>query len=222
MSANTGRDYSTTCRLLREQMDDAAYKIRSTEANKAVADTQTRTVKEMAEVMCACEDVIRWLKPYVTVVQDYLAERRTASLQSVNNAIRLAGEIIPDADTGARLNIEGKDAWLSTSDDLDLQLTEGGGYRNIISMFIRMVILGSNDDLLKTVVLDEVAAAVSPENSTTLSSYLNLLGNTMQIISIEQKPEMYKNIDNVVMYRFEKDDEFSRVIRVNKDDSQTD
>ena len=46
----------------------------------------------------------------------------------------------------------------------------------------------------------------------------------MQIISIEQKPEMYANIDNVTVYRFEKDDEYSRVICVksNKGDEQRD
>lgn len=220
MPAHSIRDYSSTCNLLREQINDAQYKIRSTRANKTIADAQMRTIKEMTDAFEGCNNVLRWLKPYMTVVQDYLAERRSASLQSVNNAIRLAGEIITDANIGARLNIEGKEAWLSTSDDLDLQLTEGGGYRNIVSMFLRMVVLGSNDELLSTVILDEVAAAVSPENSATLSSYLNLLSQDVQIISIEQKPEMYKNIENVTMYRFEKDDEYSRVVKVEENDSQ--
>ena len=170
MSQDYSRDYSTTCRLLKEQMDDAMYRVRSTRANQTVIDSQMASIKELTDAVAGCNAVLRWLKPYMTVVQDYLAERRSASLQSVNNAIRLAGEIIPDANVGARLNIEGKDAWLSTSDDLDLQLTEGGGYRNITSTFLRMVILGANQSLLQTVVLDEVAAAVSPENSATLSS----------------------------------------------------
>lgn len=224
MLENSRRDYSSTCVALMREINDADYKIKSTKANQASIEKYQKTIREMRAVLSGCTEVIRWLKPYTTAVQDYLAERRTNSLQNVNNAIRLANEVIADANIGARFNIEGKDAWLSTSDDLDLQLTEGGGYRNITSMFLRLVVLGANRELLDTVILDEVAAAVSPENSTTLSSYLNLLGQTMQIISIEQKPEMYANIDNVTVYRFEKDDEYSRVICVksNKGDEQRD
>lgn len=213
MSQDERRNYSSTCNLLMEAINDANYKVRVTQANKAVLEQNQKTIAAMQNSYAACNEVLAWLKPYIKTLQDYLAERRSSSLQNVHNAIRLATEVIPDATTGARLNIEGKEAWLSTADDLDLQATEGGGYRNITSMFLRMVVLGANPELLATVVLDEVAATVSPENSTVLSSYLNLLSKSMQIISIEQKPEMYSNIDNLTVFRFEKEDEYSRVTK---------
>ena len=78
------------------------------------------------------------------------------------------------------------------------------------SAFLRAVVLGANPDNLQTLLLDEVFSLVSIPNSSTLSLYLNILTQDFQIISIEQKPQVYSNID-CVMYTFTKDNEFSEV-----------
>ena len=58
---------------------------------------------------------------------------------------------------------------------------------------MRSVVLRSNPQFLQTLVLDEIFAKLSVENSATLSSYLPILAQDMQVISIEQKPEVFAN-----------------------------
>ena len=143
-------------------------------------------------------------------IQVYIAERRKNSMQSMNNALRMAGEIIQDSTEGIYFKIDGDEAWLATPDGLEADMVEGGGYRQISSTFIRSVVLGVNNGTLDTLLLDEIFALVSPENSAALSLYLNVICQDKQVISIEQKPQVYSNIDSV-MYTFSKGTDYTEV-----------
>ena len=148
----------------------------------------------------------------VSDIQDYVAERKRESMQNINNALRLSGEIIQDATEGIYFKLDGDEAWLATPDDLEVQMVEGGGFRQISSTFLRSVITSANPEILQTLLLDEIFALVSPENSSVLSLYLNVICQDMQIISIEQKPQVYSNID-CVRYTFTKDNDYATVLR---------
>ena len=101
---------------------------------------------------------------------------------------------------------------LLSADGLSIKSVEGDGFQQASSAFLRAVVVQSNPEILSTLIFDESFALVSVQNSANLSLYLNILASEMQIISIEQKPEVYSNID-CVAYRFDKTDGFAEVTR---------
>lgn len=210
MSTYTKPDYSSICGSLNSAIQECDVKLRVSETNIGLREKYTEEVAKFERSIQVCDIILDNIKPLIKDISQYIANRRKESMQHVNNAIRLAGEIIADAMEGIHFQIDGDGAWLSTADGLDVQRTEGGGYRTITSAFLRAVVLSSNPQYLQTVFFDEVFALVNQENSAVLSTYLNIICQSIQVISIEQKPEVYSNI-STAEYTFEKDDEFSRV-----------
>lgn len=210
MSTNTGYCYSNTCTALRDAITDLDVRIRVSEQNQKLRDSYSEKLQTLEENISLCKEVLEHVKPLLNDVQDYIANRKKESMQNINNALRMSSEIIPDSAEGVYFQMDGDEAWLSTADGLIVDAVEGGGYRQTSSTFIRSVILNSNPEVLHTLILDEVFALVSPENSAILSVYLDLLCKTTQIISIEQKPQVYSNVDSI-MYHFIKGDQYSEV-----------
>jgi len=189
---------------------DLDVRIRVSEQNQKLHDSYQEKLQTLEENIYLCKEVLDNVKPLLNDVQDYIAERRRESMQNINNALRMSGEIIQDASEGVYFQLEGDEAWLATSDGLIVDAVEGGGYRQISSTFLQSVVLNVNPNTLHTLILDEVFALVSPENSAILSEYLSVLCKTTQIISIEQKPQVYSNVDST-LYKFVKGDEYSEV-----------
>lgn len=212
MPTNYINDYSDTCSALRDMIVDYEARIRVSEQNKALSETYSEKLQVAERNIELCNQVLDNLKPMLTDIQNYIQMRRQKSMQNINNALRLSGEIIQDSTEGIHFKMEKDEAWLATPDDLEVDMIEGGGYRQVSSTFIRSVILAANSDRLRTLMLDEIFSLVSPENSAALSLYLNIMCQDMQVISIEQKPQVYSNIDNV-QYMFNKDEEFAEVTR---------
>lgn len=212
MSANAVHDYSGTCAALTKTINDLEVRIRVSEQNQKLRDSYTEKIKTLEDNISLCNGVLEHLKPLLDDVQKYVTERRKTSMQNINNALRMAGEIIQDATEGIYFHLEGDEAWLATPDGLEVDIVEGGGYRQISSTFIRTVILGANNRTLNTLMLDEIFSLVSPENSATLSLYLNVMCQDMQVISIEQKPQVYSNIDSTT-YMFSKDNDYAEVTK---------
>ena len=104
------------------------------------------------------------------------------------SAMRAAAFIVPSCDDTIIPRCEDGEAWFETQDGIDVSRLEGSGFRSILSVLMRAVVLRANPQFLQTLVLDEIFAKLSVENSATLSSYLPILAQDMQIISIEQKP----------------------------------
>lgn len=216
MYENSVCDYSATCASLATKIQDCEYRIRITKSNELLRDKFTKEIQSSNYAVQACDYVLELLRPLVKETQEYINTRKRETLQNIQNAIRLASEIVPDAMIGTQLVIDKEEAYLVTSDGLDVQRTEGGGYRTILSTFLRSVILRANPDLLQVLFLDEAFSTLSVRHSAVLSTYLNLLGNTQQIISIEQKPEVYSNTKKT-SYIFEKGEEYSVVTKVTED-----
>lgn len=212
MPTNANDRYSSTCADLDKQIEDLKVRIRVSESNEQLRNNYQEKLKTLEDNIAYCNGVLDILKPMITDIQEYITKRRENSMQSINNALRMAGEIIQDATEGIYFNLDKDEAWLTTPDGLEVDLVEGGGYRQISSTFIRSVVAASNPDILKTMMLDEIFGLVSPENSSILSIYLNVICQNMQIISIEQKPQVYSNID-CTAYQFNKIGKFTEVTR---------
>lgn len=203
MSENTVYDYSGTCSKLKDVIQNLDVRIKMSEQNTKLRSTYSDKMKRLEQNIAYCNEVIEHVKKLLEDTNSYISKRRKASMQNINNALRLSGEIIQDATPGIFFQIEDNgDAWISTPDELEVDDVEGGGYRQISSTFIRSTVLSANSNVLHTLLLDEAFALVSPENSTTLSLYLNLMCQNMQVISIEQKPQVYSNLDHI-KYTFE-------------------
>lgn len=213
MSAYDVSDYSATCTALETKIQDCDYRIRITQSNEVLKERCTKIIQNNTYTLQACDYLLNILKPLIKDTQEYINTRKRETLQNIQNAIRLASEIVPDAMAGTQLVIEKEEAYIVTSDGLDVQRTEGGGYRTILSTFLRSVVLKANPDLLQVMFLDEAFSTLSVKHSAVLSTYLNLLGSEQQIISIEQKPEVYSNTKKTT-YMFEKGEEYSVVTRV--------
>lgn len=212
MSANAVHNYHNTCNELAAEIQKLSTLISVSEHNIQLKANNEKSIKTYEGNIILCNGVLDNVKPIVDDVQDYIAERKKESMHNINNALRLAGEIIPDSTEGIYFKLDGDEAWLATPDDLEVQTVEGGGFRQVSSAFLRTVVLNSNPDNLQTVFFDEVFALVSPENSSTLSLYLNVICQNTQVISIEQKPQVYSNID-CVKYLFTKDEDFTTCTR---------
>lgn len=212
MSSYNNNDYSDACAALDRCIQDIDVRIRMSEQNQKLYDSYTDKIKTLEDNIALCNGVMDIMKPLLDDVQEYITRRKKESMQNINNALRMAGDIIQDSTEGIYFNMEGDEAWLSTPDGLEVDMVEGGGYRQISSTFIRSVVLGANPDNLSTLFLDEVFSLVSPENSAALSLYLNVMCQDRQVISIEQKPQVYSNIDSVV-YMFSKDNDFAEVTK---------
>lgn len=212
MPTYNNNDYSNACAALDRCIQDLDVRIRMSEQNQKLHDSYTDKIKTLEDNIALCNGVMDIMKPLLDDVQEYITRRKKESMQNINNALRMAGDIIQDSTEGIYFNMEGDEAWLSTPDGLEVDMVEGGGYRQISSTFIRSVVLGANPDNLSTLFLDEVFSLVSPENSAALSLYLNVMCQDRQVISIEQKPQVYSNIDSTV-YMFSKDNDFAEVTK---------
>ena len=127
-------------------------------------------------------------------ITSYTDERRRDGNTAVMSAMRAAAYIVPSCDDTIIPRCEDGEAWFETQDGIDVSRLEGSGFRSILSVMMRSVVL-------QTLVLDEIFAKLSVENSATLSSYLPVLAQDMQIISIEQKPEVFANNSHTA-YKF--------------------
>lgn len=212
MSENSVVDYSSTCARLAQVLQDLNVDIRVSEQNQKLKDTYTEQLRRHDKNIMLCNQVIEEMKPLIDDTEEYINARRVESMQNINNALRMAGEIVPDAETNISIKLDGDEAWIVTPDERTAQNTEGGAFRHISSTFLKAVMLGSNPNYLRTIMLDEMFAQVNAENTAKLSLYLSVLSQDMQVICIEQKPEIKSNIDTLV-YHFKKGEEYAEVTK---------
>lgn len=205
-------DYSTTSQRLTEAIKALDVDIHVGEQSLILREKYNQSAQRAEKNINLCNLVTDETKKMVNDIIDYLNTRKKESMQNINNALRVAKEIIPESADGIHVEYDGNEAWIATQDGLTVQNTEGGGYRHTSSNFLRYVALTSNPDQLHTLFFDESFAAVSQDNTANLSLYLDTVCKNAQIISIEQKPQIYSNVD-CVMYTFKKDVDYTSVTR---------
>lgn len=215
MFTQSSNNYSGTCHHLSQVIQDLNVKIQLSEQNAKLKANYSEQLRKHEGNIVYCNAVLESLKPKVNDIQEYINNKRVESMQNINNALRLAGEIIPDSASGIHFEMEDDEAWLATEDGLTVQGTEGGAFRQVSSAFVRAVVLGANPDALQTMFFDEVFAHVSVANTATLSMYLNILCQDKQVICIEQKPEIFSNIDATVFF-FDKGEKYTTVTKTQR------
>ena len=210
MPAQSEHQYADTCASIARVIEDCNYKIKVTAVNKAQIDQYNQKIQQLQDTLNGMDNIKSYLSPMVKDIKEYLAARRRQSMQSINNAIRITSEIIPDAMPNITFELKGDEAYLQTSDGLLVNLSEGAGYKSVLSAFLRSVTLNSNLNNLQFIIFDEIFSKLSVEYSTVLSAFLGVMVQNMQLISIEQKPEVYANV-SYVEYKFTKNGNYTSV-----------
>lgn len=203
---------NATADLLRKRAQEATFRIQTTEANMNNRLTQEKTMRNCSVAVKNLEAGIREYRGLIQALTSYLDERRQQGHTAIMSAMQAAAYIVPSCDGTILPKVEDGEAWFETQDGIDVSRLEGGGYRSILSVLMRAVVLRANTNCLQTLVLDELFAKLSVENSVTLSGYLPILAQDMQIISIEQKPEVFAKTPHV-SYRFYLDGDHTKVQR---------
>lgn len=213
MSTDANDRYRSTCAQLNAAIADCTAKINITQSNKALEASCNEKLERHQRNMYLSTQVINELKPVINGIKEYIAEKKRVALLGINNAIRLASEIVPNAMADVHLEIEENgDAYVASPDGIDMNVLEGGGYRQVLSAFIQSVILEANQGLLQTLIFDEKYALLNEEYSADLSTYLSIMGQTHQILSIEQKGAVYSNTP-YVEYLLAKGDQYTTVTK---------
>lgn len=203
---------NATADRLRKRAQEATFRIQTTQSNMEKRTAQEVNMHNCKAAAKNLETGIREYRGLLEALTAYLDERRQQGNTAILQAMQAAAYIVPSCDTSIIPKVEDGEAWFETTDGIDVSRLEGGGYRSILSVLMRTVVLRSNPQCLQTLVLDELFAKLSVENSVTLSGYLPVLAQDMQIISIEQKPEVFAKTPHVA-YRFYLDGDHTKVQR---------
>lgn len=204
--------YNNVCALMREEITKCSVHIKETEENRQKLGELQGMRDSYASSIDYCQLVTDSLKPMISDVQEFINTKRKDSKSKLNNALRIAGEIVPASVRGVKFEIEGDEAWLETPNGAYVDRSEGSGYKGTTSMLFRSIVLGANQDKLQTLFLDEPLAKLSDERTATLSKYLPALLSNQQVILIEQKKEIYANA-GCTLYKFFKSDNYTTVTK---------
>lgn len=204
--------YEEIVKSLRDESARCAYRISVSQENQRKLENFERTIDSCSSNVQRCSDVIEGIKPVLAATQDYITEKSKNGLLSINRALALAGDVIPDSIRGVQFKQESGKAWLEV-DGRDVDSMEGSGYKGASSMFIQAMLVKQNPNILQTIIFDEPLAKVSTDNSVAVSACLPYLCKDLQVILIEQKKEVYANFEHDE-YKFFKDENGSRVEKV--------
>ena len=195
MDQNTIQRYTTVCNQLMQEHAALEQQIRISNIN---AQRRAQAEKELAEnekLSSDYKNLMTILRSLTNEAVIFLGERAKNGSMAVNAALLSARNVVPDAMSGVRMHIEGKEMWLENEDGMLVERMEGGGFRAACSLFCRKVALASNPETIQLLILDELLAKLSNEASVTVSQYLPIMSRDMQIIIIEQKKEVYAQSD---------------------------
>lgn len=206
MPEQYGNVYSDMCLKLRDGITESKTKIQHTiDSQKAITSLESQ-ISTSTNLINSLTDTQVKLRPFMKEITVFLNDKRKKSRAAINAALRIAGVIVPDSMGSIQLQIEGKEAWLETADGMYVDRCEGGGYKGAASVFLESVMLRSNPMFMQTMILDEPCSRLSADNSVTLSTYLPTICQDMQIILIEQKPEICSTVSDAWRYKFFKND----------------
>lgn len=203
--------YSEIVNKLRAEAAKSELRIKTTEDNLAKAKKLSSYIESCEDSIRACNYVLKQIEPKMADLQKYLTDKADTGKAAINHAIAVAGDIIPDSMRGVQFQIEGDTAWLEVS-DMSVDSVEGSGYKGVASMFIQSEVVKQTPNILQTIIFDEPLAGVSVSNSVSVSACLPYMCEGLQVILIEQKPEVFVNFNHTV-YNFFKDEDGVRLER---------
>lgn len=212
MPENRLPDYSSVCSLLDKGIIDALTRINTTKENLELKEKHEQSLKVNKAFMESIDASIAVQQKLVDDLTEYVTLRREKSQQAVSLALQNAKDIVPASCSHIRWRMEGGEAWFETSDAIPIEHCEGAGFRSVLSVYMRALFLRANPNYLQMLVLDELFSKLDVESSAILSTYLEVLADSLQVIIIEQKPEVVANAHPMKYYFVLKDTDDTEVI----------
>lgn len=193
--------YTDVCEQLKHEAAVLGNVIETSKENLKKRGMYERDKEVFVPMLEEYKLISKRLSQLTSDICEYLGEKKKRGNQSINAALLSARNVIPDSMSGIRLTISGDEAWLESEEGMLMERMEGGGFRATCSLFMRKIALSSAPETMQFMILDELLAKLSQESSATLSQYLPILARDSQIIVIEQKSEVYSQL-NCQRYHF--------------------
>ena len=171
--------------------------------NKRIVEEQKEKLSELREHYATLLKISEVLKKWKTDLEDYNKEKMVSGLRNIENIMELAKNVVPNSMKDMKLKIDGRRAYIvSGKTEYDISAMEGSGVLGIISMMLCRMIINSSPDIIQFMILDEPLSKISEDTADILSSYMPFISNGMQIMWIEHKSSLFKNIEGITTYEF--------------------
>ena len=170
--------------------------------NKRIVEEQKDKLSELREHYVTLLKISEVLKKWKTDLEDYNKEKMVSGLRNIENIMELAKNVVPNSMKDMKLKIDGRRAYIVSGNEYDISAMEGSGVLGIISMMLCRMIIKSSPGIIQFMILDEPLSKISEDTADILSSYMPFISNGMQIMWIEHKSSLFKNIEGITTYEF--------------------
>lgn len=198
----SGYKYSDVSVKLLQTGSEAKARADLSIKNKRIVEEQKEKLSELREHYATLLKISEVLKKWKTDLEDYNKEKMVSGLRNIENIMELAKNVVPNSMKDMKLKIDGRRAYIVSGNEYDISAMEGSGVLGIISMMLCRMIIKSSPDIIQFMILDEPLSKISEDTADILSSYMPFISNGMQIMWIEHKSSLFKNIEGITTYEF--------------------
>ena len=202
MFNESGYKYSDVSVRLLQKGSEAKARADLSIKNKRIVEEQKDKLSELREHYATLLKISEVLKKWKTDLEDYNKEKMVSGLRNIENVMELAKNVVPNSMKDMKLKIDGRRAYIVSGNEYDISAMEGSGVLGIISMMLCRMIIKSSPDIIQFMILDEPLSKISEDTADILSSYMSFISNGMQIMWIEHKSSLFKNIEGITTYEF--------------------
>ena len=202
MFNESGYKYSDVSIKLLQKGSEAKARADLSIKNKRIVEEQKDKLSELREHYATLLKISEVLKKWKTDLEDYNKEKMVSGLRNIENIMELAKNVVPNSMKDMKLKIDGRRAYIVSGNEYDISAMEGSGVLGIISMMLCRMIIKSSPGIIQFMILDEPLSKISEDTADILSSYMPFISNGMQIMWIEHKSSLFKNIEGITTYEF--------------------
>ena len=202
MFNESGYKYSDVSIKLLQTGSEAKARADLSIKNKRIVEEQKEKLSELREHYATLLKISEVLKKWKTDLEDYNKEKMVSGLRNIENIMELAKNVVPNSMKDMKLKIDGRRAYIVSGNEYDISAMEGSGVLGIISMMLCRMIIKSSPGIIQFMILDEPLSKISEDTADILSSYMPFISNGMQIMWIEHKSSLFKNIEGITTYEF--------------------
>ena len=202
MFNESGYKYSDVSVKLLQMGSEAKARADLSIKNKRIVEEQKEKLSELREHYATLLKISEVLKKWKTDLEDYNKEKMVSGLRNIETIMELAKNVVPNSMKDMKLKIDGRRAYIVSGNEYDISAMEGSGVLGIISMMLCRMIIKSSPGIIQFMILDEPLSKISEDTADILSSYMPFISNGMQIMWIEHKSSLFKNIEGITTYEF--------------------
>lgn len=206
-----GKDTDTLDRL-KQKISLCEIRISETEKRRRLKEKLEKEIADITLTYDLLDKGEKDLKKKRKDTLEYIGEKKAKASSAIEATFYATNSLIPSS-SYTRLKIKNDQVSLVDEQNLPIELLEGSAHRATQSFFVRSAVL-RNSKYMPFMLLDEPLATLGPESSASFSKYLPPLCKHMQIILIEQKPEIFADAEDVIEYNFKNSGGVTTVRRV--------